>query len=238
MRHPPDGPERRPAGRGRPHDHGRTACVRPAHGVSWGRQPTGGVPGHTGRPKVRHFSCRQALEAPVSVGSTQDDISVFSQVRARFRRSARWWRRSPRQDVLRRVNVPVVPGAAGRARPVPRLQAEFGEQMPARRARFGRRYQRPVTISCRPALAVLYASIWRKVPHPQSEMALASDRLRTMLCTARSSTTITSWPRTRAVVVRCRKSVRDARTFRCARATFALALARFAEPRWARASRR
>ena len=37
---------------------------------------------------------------------------------------------------------------------------------------------------------------------------------------------------------RCRKSARDARTFRCARATFALALARFAEPRWQRASLR
>ena len=53
-------------------------------------------------------------------------------------------------------------------------------------------YQRPITIRCRPALAALYASIWRKVPHPQSEMALASDRLRTMFCTARSSITITS----------------------------------------------
>ena len=99
-------------------------------------------------------------------------------------------------------------------------------------------YQRPITIRCRPALAVLYSIIWRKVPHPQSQMALASDRLRIMLRTARSSTTITSWSRTRAVEVRCRKSVRDARTFRCARATFALALTRFAEPRWQRASLR
>ena len=88
-------------------------------------------------------------------------------------------------------------------------------------------YQRPVTIRCRPALAALYSSIWRKVPHPQSQMALARDRFRIMLFTARSSITITSWSRTRAVEVRCRKSVRDARTFRCARATFALALTRF-----------
>ena len=36
-------------------------------------------------------------------------------------------------------------------------------------------YQRSITIRCRPALAVLYASICRKVPHPQSAMALASD---------------------------------------------------------------
>ena len=99
-------------------------------------------------------------------------------------------------------------------------------------------YQRPITIRCRPARAVLYSIIWRKVPHPQSLMALASDRLRTMFATARSSITITSWSRTRAVEVRCRKSARDGRTFRCARATFAFALARFAEPFWQRASLR
>ena len=51
-----------------------------------------------------------------------------------------------------------------------------------------------------------------------------------MFFTARSSITITSWSRTRRVLVRWRKSARDARTFRWARATFALALARFAEP--------
>ena len=98
--------------------------------------------------------------------------------------------------------------------------------------------QRSATIRCRPYLAVLYSSIWRKVPHPQSLMALASEWLRTMFFTARSSITITSWSRTRAVEVRCRKSVRLARTFRCARATFALAFARFAEPFWQRASLR
>jgi surfactin synthase thioesterase subunit len=43
---------------------------------------------------------------------------------------------------------------------------------------------RPITTRCRPALAAFYASIWRKVPHPQSLIALASDRLRTMFCTA------------------------------------------------------
>src|SRR5258705_475321 len=39
-----------------------------------------------------------------------------------------------RQDVLRGVDVPVVPGAAGRALPRPGGQAQRGEQMPARRA--------------------------------------------------------------------------------------------------------
>src|SRR6266568_557786 len=43
-----------------------------------------------------------------------------------------------RQDVLRGVVVPVVPGAAGRARPVPRIQAQVDQEMPARRARPGR----------------------------------------------------------------------------------------------------
>ena len=56
-------------------------------------------------------------------------------------------------------------------------------------------YQRPVTIRCRPALAALYPIMRRKVPHPQSQMALASDRLRTMPETLRSSITITSWQR-------------------------------------------
>src|SRR5208282_1523822 len=40
-----------------------------------------------------------------------------------------------RENVLRRVNVPVVPGAAGGARPCPRVQAQRGEQVPARAAR-------------------------------------------------------------------------------------------------------
>ena len=39
-----------------------------------------------------------------------------------------------RKDVPGRVDVPVVPGAAGRARPVPRGQGQLGEQAPARRA--------------------------------------------------------------------------------------------------------
>jgi hypothetical protein len=44
-----------------------------------------------------------------------------------------------RQDVLRGVDVPVVPGAAGRARPVPPVQAQRSEDMPARRACLRRR---------------------------------------------------------------------------------------------------
>jgi len=37
-------------------------------------------------------------------------------------------------------------------------------------------YQRPITITCRPALAALYSTMTRKVPHPQSEIALALAR--------------------------------------------------------------
>jgi len=44
-----------------------------------------------------------------------------------------------RKDVLRRVDVPVVPGAANGARPVPRGQAKLGDPMPTCRARLGRR---------------------------------------------------------------------------------------------------
>src|SRR5690348_7769030 len=99
-------------------------------------------------------------------------------------------------------------------------------------------YQRSITIRWRPAFAALYSSCRRNSPQPQSEIALASDRLRTMFFTARSSITITSWSRTSRAEARCRKSARAARTLRWARATLALALARFAEPVWQRASRR
>ena len=78
-------------------------------------------------------------------------------------------------------------------------------------------YQRSTGITCRPARSALYSIMRRKVPHPQSEMALASERLRTMFRTARSSIAITSWSRTRFVLTLCRKSARDARAFRCAR---------------------
>ena len=43
--------------------------------------------------------------------------------------------RTCRQDVLRRVDVPVVPGATGRALPRPGTEAQRREQVPARRAR-------------------------------------------------------------------------------------------------------
>src|SRR6266699_3094673 len=95
-------------------------------------------------------------------------------------------------------------------------------------------YQRLITIRSRPARSHLQASWRRNSPQPQSEMAFASLRLRTMFLTARSSITITSLSRTRRVLARCRKSRRASRTLRLARATFALALARLAEPRWQR----
>src|SRR5215471_16466385 len=44
-----------------------------------------------------------------------------------------------RQDVLGRVDVPVMPGAAGRARPAPGGQAQLREQVPARAAGLRRR---------------------------------------------------------------------------------------------------
>ena len=43
-----------------------------------------------------------------------------------------------RKDVLRGVDVPVVPGAAGRASPLPGGQGQAREQVPARRAGLGR----------------------------------------------------------------------------------------------------
>src|SRR6185437_7086280 len=58
------------------------------------------------------------------------------------------------KDVLSGVDVPVVPGAARRARPVPRRQAQRGEQVPARRAGLAARVpavdhgQRPPVAPC------------------------------------------------------------------------------------------
>src|SRR5215471_18040768 len=96
-------------------------------------------------------------------------------------------------------------------------------------------YQRPVTTNVRPYRSHLY-SIWRRNSrHPQPEIARASDRFRTMFLTARSSMTTMSFWRISRVLTRCRKSCRALRIFRWARATFALALARFADPRWQRA---
>src|SRR6266550_6151975 len=69
-------------------------------------------------------------------------------------------------------------------------------------------YHRSAVITCRPYLAALYSAMARKVPHPQSAIALASLRLRTMFFTARSSTAITSWPRTRPVLALWRPSSR------------------------------
>ena len=54
-------------------------------------------------------------------------------------RGAPGYGKTCRKDVLRGVDVPVMPGAAGRARPVPRGQAQLREQVPARRAGLGRR---------------------------------------------------------------------------------------------------
>ena len=59
-----------------------------------------------------------------------------------------------RKDVLCRINVPVVPGATVRARPVPRAETQFSKQMPTRTARFTRRIpainndQAPSSFSC------------------------------------------------------------------------------------------
>src|SRR5580700_2049678 len=52
--------------------------------------------------------------------------------------SAGSYRLTSGQDVLRGVDVPVMPGAAGWARPLPRAQAQRREQVPARRAGLGR----------------------------------------------------------------------------------------------------
>jgi hypothetical protein len=44
-----------------------------------------------------------------------------------------------RQDVLRGIDIPVMPGTAGRALPHPRAEAQLGEDIPARRAHLLRR---------------------------------------------------------------------------------------------------
>jgi hypothetical protein len=49
-------------------------------------------------------------------------------------RGAPGYGKTCRKDVLRGVDVPVVPGAAGRASPLPGGQGQAREQVPARRA--------------------------------------------------------------------------------------------------------
>ena len=119
-----------------------------------------------------------------------------------------------RQDVLRGVDGPGRAGCRRTGTSSAGIQAQRSEEIPARRARLRRRVPRSITITRRPYLAALYSIMARKVPHPQSEIAFASERLRTMFCTARSSRTITSWSRIRRVLALWRKSVRAARTFR------------------------
>src|SRR5436190_16825502 len=54
-------------------------------------------------------------------------------------RGAPGYGKTCRKDVLCGVDVPVVPGAAARARPVPGGQAQLREQVPARAAGLGGR---------------------------------------------------------------------------------------------------
>ena len=86
--------------------------------------------------------------------------------------------------------------------------------------------------------SALYSSMDRNSAHSVQEMARARDRLRTIPDTFRSSTAIRSAAWIRRVLVLCRKSRRASAIRACARATFTVALARFFEPRWQRASRR
>ncbi len=113
-----------------------------------------------------------------------------------------------RKDVLGRVDIPVVPGPAGRARPVPGRQAELREPVPARRARL------------RAGIPAVY--------HDQ----LASGALAFVGELAAELAPPAVGDRAGQV------PVADSRTLRWARATLAAALARFAEPRWQRASLR
>src|SRR6185437_3243868 len=144
------------------------------------------------------------------------------------------------KDVLRGVDVPVVPGAAGRARPVPRRKGEFFEQVPARRAGLGRRVPAVDHYQGAPVPLALVLKLAAELSEPGVENGLAQPGFgrRVMPLTFRSSITIRSCSRTRRVLALCRKSCRASRTLRWARATLAFALARFAEPVCLRARRR
>ena len=143
-----------------------------------------------------------------------------------------------RKDVLGGVEVPVMPGAAAGARPAACPRLSSASRYPHAEQVFELGYHLSSTTSSRPARWHLYSSWRRNSPHPQSEIARASRRLRTIPATFRSSITIVSAERTRRVLARCRKSRRALRTLRWARATLAAALARFADPFRQRARRR
>ena len=71
-------------------------------------------------------------------------------------------------------------GAAGRASPRPGWRGSSASRNPHAEHVFVLGYQRPVTTRRRPARSHLYSSWRRNSPHPQSEMARARRRLRTM----------------------------------------------------------
>ena len=132
-----------------------------------------------------------------------------------------------RKDVLCRVDVPVVPGAAGRAGPVPGTQGSprAGACTPSRFWKLGTSGRsRPVR-----AVALALYSNWRRIsPHPPSQIARASAGCGP--CRPRSGPRSLSCRLADQAGAGAVQEVRRAsRTLRWARATLAAALARFAD---------
>jgi hypothetical protein len=87
-------------------------------------------PGRTGIPAVTGWgSCFTADRTPGGPGVSDISSAGNGTVSGAYGKTCR-------QDVLRRVAVPLVPGTTGRALPRPGVQAQRREQMPARRAGF------------------------------------------------------------------------------------------------------
>ena len=97
-----------------------------------------------------------------------------------------------RKDVLGGVDVPVMPGAAAGARPVPGGRLSSASRCPHAEQVLEDGYHRSSTTRSRLYRWHLYSSWRRNSPQPQSEIARASRRLRTMPETSRSSITIMS----------------------------------------------
>lgn len=91
-------------------------------------------------------------------------------------------------------------------------------------------YQRSIPISSRPCQLALYSSCRTNSDQPASLIDFDRQRLFCMLLTSRLSMAITWFSFISRVESLCRKSLRESAILACNRATFNLALRRFAEP--------
>ena len=235
---PPSGPGRRPARPGDRLPRSGSSPRRP------GRRPAGPGSSEEGRhvdysrPEVDGdsgpcgpgflFHCRVHPGGP-----GMSDVSS-----AGIARGAPGYGTTCRKDVLGGVDVPVVPGAAGWASPLPGGKAQDREQVPARRAGLGRGVPAVDDDQAAAVPSALVFQLAAELAPPAvrdcaGEVPVA-DHAGDVEVFDHDQVGASDQAGAGAV-----QEVRPAwRTLRCARATMAAALARLADPFWQRARRR